>query len=130
MKNADLWKQHEEYTASLSANCRKLAFASAAIGWIFKTPEGYFPGLILASLGFTIAFFLVDILQYLLAALFLRFWTQHQEAKRWKQTNTIDGDYDKPRWLDWPAFVCLLAKVTFLLVAYALIIGHVWYMSR
>ena len=56
MTNADLWKQYDEYTKALTANCEKLGFAAAAIAWFFKTSAGTFPTAILFAFGFIIFF--------------------------------------------------------------------------
>jgi len=129
MKNEDLWNQYMEYTQDLTANCRKLAFAAAALCWFFKTKDHQFPSLILKALAFTVAFFLANILQYFLAALFLRFWTRRQEKAKWKQNQTLEGEYDKPAWLDYPAFTMWWAKIILLLLAYGsigLYLVHQW----
>ncbi len=118
MRNEDLWKQYDDYTKDLTANCRKLGFAAAAISWFFKTPTNTFPAPILIALGFIVSFFIADILQYFLAALSLRFWTRSQEKTKWKENQTIEGDYKKPAWLDYPAFTLWLVKICCLLLGY------------
>lgn len=121
MTNADLWKQYDEYTKALTANCEKLGFAAAAIAWFFKTSAGTFPTAILFAFGFIIFFFAADILQYVFAALFIRFWTRNQEKAKWKANQTIEGEYEKPAWLDYPAFIMWWIKIVSLLVAYVCI---------
>lgn len=121
MKNSELWQQYKEYTQGLSENSRKLAFGAAAICWIFKSPSGRFPDGIDIALSLVAAFFVADILQYLLGALFIRMWTRHHEKKQWKETESIDGDYQKPHWLDYPSYSLWWAKVVFLLLAYIII---------
>jgi hypothetical protein len=116
--NAELWKQYSNYTSTLSKIGRKLAYGSAAVAWILKDPQSRFSRAVLASLAFTVGFFLFDILQQYLAALFLRHWIQGEEAKRLKASHSIEGDYHKPRWLDWPAFWCAQFKVYCLLISY------------
>lgn len=121
MKNAELWESYQEYTRILSETTRQLGFAAAAICWFFKTPEHAFPQRIVAGLGLVVIFFIADILQYLFGALMLKFWTRAQEKKKWKQTGKIEGDYDKPAWLDCPSFFMWWVKVLSLLAAFVFI---------
>lgn len=124
MKNSDLWKQHEDYTSATSSNCRQLAFGAAAISWLFKDAANsnhIFPDLILYAICFLVLFFVADLFQYLTAALLLRFWIGAQEKSKFEEYGTLDVDYDKPLWLDWPAFYLWLIKIVFLCIAYACI---------
>jgi len=121
MKNAELWKQYDEYTKALTANCQKLGFAAAAIAWFFKTSAGTFPTAILFAFGFVVMFFAADILQYVLAALLIRVWTRSQEKAKWKAKQTIEGEYEKPAWLDYPAFTMWWIKIVCLFAAYVCI---------
>lgn len=121
MKNSELWAQYDGYTKDLSANCRKIAFGAAAICWFFKSPDVIFPPAIIKALGFTVAFFMADILQYFTAAIVLRLWIRHQEKKLWATEQTIEGDYEKPFWLDFPAFTLWWFKVILLLITYIFI---------
>jgi hypothetical protein len=121
MKNEDLWKSYEVYTKTLSDTSRQLGFAAAAICWFFKTPQHSFPGHILLALGFVVVFFVADILQYLLGAIFLRTWTRFHEKKKWKETGKIEGDYLKPSWLDYPSYLMWWAKVLALLTGFIFI---------
>jgi hypothetical protein len=116
--NADLWKQYAGYTSTLSKIGRKLAYGAAAVAWILKDPQSHFSRAVLASLAFTIGFFVFDILQQYLAALVLRSWIQKEEVKKLIESNSIEGKYDKPRWLDAPAFWCAQFKVYCLLISY------------
>jgi hypothetical protein len=125
MKNEDLWKQYSDYSAIVSENFRKLAFAAAAICWLFKPPEKPFPKIILYGIWFIVLFFIFDILQYFVAALLLRFWTRCQEKKNHAKYKTIMGEYDKPAWLDTPPFHLWWFKVVLLFVAYGLIGFHI-----
>lgn len=126
MKNNDLWKQYDEYTKALSENARKLAFAAAAISWFFKTQENTFPSNILVALLFIIAFFMADIMQYFSASLLLRCWTRKEEKKKYYETKTIEGDYDKPAWLDIPSFSFWVIKILSLSVGYFFIGKHIF----
>lgn len=125
MKNEDLWKQHEDYTAQTSAVARQLAFGAAAISWLFKYStktvsfeNQLFPLSILYAICFVVAFFIADLCQYFFAALLIRFWTRRQEKIKWAKTGTIKGHYDKPAWLDYPAFFFWWLKLLFLTSAY------------
>ena len=125
MKNAELWKSYEDYTKGLTENARKLGFAAAAVCWFFKNQDDRFPQLILASLGFTVIFFLADILQYLFGAILLKCWTRNQEKKKYKATGSIEGEYNKPAWLDYPSYTMWWLKIISLVIAFALIGFHI-----
>ena len=126
MKNSDLWAQYNNFTKDLSDNIRKLAFASAAISWLFKSQSNEFPSDILYALGAIVVFFFFDILQYVLGALFIKFWTEHKEKEFHTNTGTIEGDYQKPKWLDYPPFLCWLLKCIALLVSYGYLGKHIF----
>lgn len=85
MKNEELWAQYKEYTQDLSTNCRQLGFASAGICWFFKTETYTFPNTIIYALGFTVAFFILDMLQYFTAAILIRMWTRSNEKSMWEK---------------------------------------------
>jgi len=118
MKNSDLWIQYSGFTKDLSDNIRKLAFASVAISWLFKSQENDFPYIILYSIGAIVIFFFFDILQYLSGALVIKFWTEYKEKEFQNNTGTIEGDYLKPKWLDYPPFFCWVLKCIALLMSY------------
>jgi len=122
MKVADLWQNYLFYTQSLSENCRKLAFAGAAICWFFKSSTLIFPPAIMGALIFIVLFFLFDIFQYLVAAILLRIWTRSAENKMWKLKGNIDEDVEKPAWLDTPAYVFFLLKLFSLITSFVFII--------
>ncbi len=121
MKNAELWEQYNNYSEILSTNSRKLAFAAAAICWFFKSPEVVFPEYILAALFFIVGFFIADILQYLSAASVLRYWIRNQEKEMWSEKETIQGEYEKPAWPDYPALGFWWINIISLLAAYVFI---------
>jgi hypothetical protein len=121
MKSKEHWQQYKEYTQELTANCRKLAFAAAAICWLFRSSEYQFPQLILWALGLIIAFFICDILQYLIAAVLLKKWLEEREQISWEQHGMIENDDDKPKSLDVPAYRLWKAKIGFLLASYGCI---------
>ena len=125
MTNKDLWQSYQDYTKNLTENARKLGFASAAICWLFKSTGNTFPPLILNALGFVVLFFLSDVLQYLLGAVCLRCWTRREEKRRWQQTQSIDGEYDKPAWLDYPSYTMWWVKILSLAISFLLIGLHV-----
>lgn len=124
MKNEELWNQYKEYTQELTVNCRKLGFASAGICWLFKTETYTFSTSIIYALGFTVAFFMLDILQYISAALIIRFWTRSKEKKMWEQEKTLEGEYNKPAWLDYPTFTMWWLKIISLFFAFGSITIH------
>lgn len=126
MKNEELWAQYKEYTQDLSTNCRQLGFASAGICWFFKTETYTFPLTIIYALGFTVAFFTLDMLQYITAALLIRIWTRSNEKAMWKKNNTIEGVYNKPAWLDYPSFTMWWLKIISLFFAFCCIAFHLF----
>ena len=121
MKNAEAWEQYKAYTRDITEVSRKLGFAGAAICWILKTPQGTFSNSVLWSLIFLVAFFISDVLQSFTGALLLRCWIRTEEIKIWQVKNTLDGEYLKPGWLDYPSFTFFLLKVLFLLVGFIFI---------
>lgn len=126
MKNSDLWAQYNNFTKDLSDNIRKLGFASAAISWLFRGENNVFPEGIKLSLGFVVLFFLFDIAQYFLGALFIKFWTESKEKEFKKKNDTIEGNYVKPKWLDYPSFTCWFFKCLALLISYFYLGSHIF----
>ena len=122
-----LWKSYQEYTEGLSVNGRKLAFAAAGICWILKTD--LLPNLVLIALLFVSLFFVFDILQYLIAAILLRFWLRTKEKEFQKQNGTLKGDYSAPASLDKIPFIFWIAKIICLISSYILIGGYVLFFS-
>jgi len=129
VKNEELWKQYDAYTTLVSENCRKLAFCAAAIDWVFRTGQSQFPNPIWISLLYLIGFFILDVMQYLVSAFCLRFWIYHEEGKQWKETQSIDGEYNKPKWIDRPAFTFFIAKIICLVLTYIFIFIHICKMA-
>ncbi len=125
MTNEDLWNSYKEQTQTLSEICRKLAFAASGLCWIFKTSIATFPSAVRFALAFIVMFFLFDILQFLVGATILRRWTRAGEKKKWKENQSIEGDYEKPEWIDIPAFTLWWVKIIALLAAYACLGVHI-----
>jgi hypothetical protein len=121
VKNADLWASYGAYTGELTKFARQLAFAGAAICWFFRTPDVRFPSRINAALLAFVTYFVLDIAQYFSAALLLRFWIRAEESRRWASSDTLDGEYDKPAWLDEPPFVLFVLKIVALVIAFAML---------
>jgi len=124
MTGKELWQQYQHYTRDITEHGRKLGFAGAAICWIFKRDDFTFPLMIYAALLFFIAYFIADILQSFFGALVLKFFTEHHEAKMWREKHTIEGEIHKPRWVDTPAFVFFIAKCLFLIAGFSFIGLH------
>lgn len=121
MKTSELWLSYQGYTRDLTEHARKLGFAGAAICWFFKSPEVTFPLMIYWALIFFVGFFVADIFQSLSGALVTRWFTQKKEFELLQKTQSIDGEVDRPRWLDWPAFALFLIKSVFLVVGFLFI---------
>ncbi|BBO80212.1 hypothetical protein DSCO28_07780 [Desulfosarcina ovata subsp. sediminis] len=116
--------EKEEYTEKLTDIARKLGFAAAATCWFFRSDGNIFPDPILAALVSVVIYFICDVMQFFLGAIMLRLWTRHMEKLAWATSATIDGDYDKPAWLDYPRFCMWCMKVLFLLMSFAFIGYH------
>lgn len=130
MKNDELWRQYQEYTADLTNNARKLAFAAGAIAWFFKEEGNAFPKSILIAIGFLVLFFICDILQFIFGALMIRWWTRKEEKKRYKETESIEGEYDKPAWLDYPSCTLWYLKIIFLLLTFTCIGVYIFLINK
>jgi hypothetical protein len=125
MKNAEAWDQYKSYTKDITEVSRKLGFAGAAICWVLKTPEGTFSICVLWGLTFFVVFFIADVLQSFVGALLLRHWLRREELKQWQTTNSIEGEYLKPGWLDYPSFALFLLKVIFLLIGFTFLAAEI-----
>lgn len=124
MKISECWDRYREYTRDLTEHTRKLAFASAAICWFFKTENFTFPPLILWSLTFVVGFFMADVTQYLIAALTTKWFARNQEIKAWKENGTVDIDVEVPDELDRPVFRLFIVKFLFLMASFVFLIGE------
>lgn len=80
-----------------------------------------FPPLILAALIGLVAFFLLDLAQYYVAALRLRFWMHREEAKVERGGGSVDAEYWLPKSLDSPSFWLFHAKLASIVVGFLLI---------
>jgi hypothetical protein len=130
MHSKVIWKSYDDYTRLFSGNSRKLGFAAGAIAWIFREPAGDFPTSVEWAWVFIIGFFLADVLQYFVAAIILRQWMLTQEGKRLAAGQPVKGDYEKPTWLDIPAFVCLWLKFMFLIAGFVCLGVHIFNDAR
>jgi hypothetical protein len=120
MKNSDLWDSYVEYTKILSENARSLGFAAGAVCWFFKAENNTFPPTILWALLMVVGFFICDMLQYAVGAVLLRVWTRNEEVKKHKDTGTIEGEYDKPVWLDRPGYILWWTKIVLLFASFVI----------
>jgi hypothetical protein len=97
MTGKQLWEQYQHYIRDITDDGRKLGFSGAAICWIFKRDDFTFPLSIYAALFFFITYFIAEIFQALSGALIIKLFTEHHEAKMWREKKTIDDDIPKPR---------------------------------
>jgi hypothetical protein len=125
MKNSELWAQYQDYTRELTAHSRKLAVAAAGVCWLFKDDSGAFPILILVSLLFVVLFFLFDLGQPFIAVVLYRWWIRREEVSKYRETGSIEGEYDKPAWLDKPVFGLWFMKVPLVLLSWLFAVAHV-----
>jgi hypothetical protein len=121
MTSKELWEQYQFYTRDITEHGRKLGLGGVAICWIFKRDDFTFPVMIYVALFFFVSYFVTDILHALSGALMVKFFTEHQEGKIWKEKHSIEGEIDKPRWVDWPAFTFFIAKCILLAVGFVFI---------
>ena len=117
----ELWEQYQGYTKDLTDFSRKLGFGGIAVCWVLKLENGTFSDQTIRGLVFVVAFFLFDVLQGLTAAIVLRVWIRRQEKVRWASTGTLDGEYSKPYWIDYPAYLFFLLKISALLLSFVFI---------
>jgi hypothetical protein len=122
MTGRELWGQYQHYTRDITEHGRKLGFAGAAICWIFKRTDFTFPLMIYMALVFFVAYFIADILQSFLAAMTLKFFTEYHEKRLWRDTHSIEGDIQKPHWVDWPALFFFITKCVLLITGFAFIV--------
>ncbi len=121
MKNREIWNSYDYYTGEITKHARYLGFAGVAICWFFRSPTLIFPQLILLSLITLVFFFLIDLIQYYVAAIRLRLWMQAEEEKQVRESGSIEGEYWPPKQLDKPAFVLFHCKLIALFLGFCFI---------
>lgn len=121
MTNKEAWEQYKEYSQTTSEIARKFAFAGVAICWFFKLEDNKFPQIVLYALLLLVVFFISDLLQYLISSFLYKWWIRKEEIKKWEQTGKIEGEFFNPNWIDIPAYIFFISKITLLLVSYILI---------
>lgn len=126
MNAEKLWEEYQHYTRDITEHGRKLGFAGVAICWIFKLSDFTYPGPVLNAMALFVLYFIADLFQSFSGALTVRFFTEHKEAKMSKETEKLEGDIDKPRWVDYPAFFFFVLKVLLLLAAFAFLVVFLW----
>lgn len=128
----ELWDSVDSHTQSVSEQCRKLAFAAAAICWFFRTGENTdvsFPPFIITALLFIVFFFACDVGQYLSNASRLERWTYKQEvrieAEQGRLVKAEDEVPNPPRLyklgdiLFYVKIACLFLAFLFLIIEFA-----------
>ena len=125
MTNAEAWKAYVEYTEAASANLRRLGLAAVAICWLLSSQDGMFSPQVLRAIMFAVIYFGADTVQYLAGAMCSRHWVSRREEELWETGKTIEGEYARPQWVDYPAFACLILKTGALAVSYAFVGWHV-----
>jgi len=121
MTNKEVWSQYKEYSQSTSDISRKMAFGGIAVCWLFRDQNTGFPQLVFSSLIFLLIFFLFDLLQYLITTLLLKKWIRKEEIKMWEAVGAIEGNYQKPTWVDLPAFSFFIIKIIALIISFILL---------
>jgi hypothetical protein len=92
MTTDKLWETYLHYSRDLTEHSRKLAFASAAICWFFKTPEITFPPAIMGCLALLVVYFILDVVHHLWGAVRVRKFLRDQEDALYKTTGSVSGD--------------------------------------
>jgi hypothetical protein len=121
MKNSELWDQYITYTKDVTEYARKLGFGGAALCWAFKQADDRFPSLILYALLQLVVYFVLDILQSFVSATLLKGWIHKQEEISLREKNSLDVNYLKPRWLDYPAYTFFILKTIILMSGFVFI---------
>jgi len=121
MTNKEVWQHYAEYTDRVTSVARKLGFAAVAVIWVIGGRNVNIEGLLRYSLFIIAVFFVIDLLQFFVGSLILRFWIRKQEKQFHRKDSTIEGDYQKPSWIDTPTFILWLLKIITLLICYILI---------
>lgn len=130
MNNKEAWSHYKDYTRDVTEHSRKLGFAGAAICWFFKENPAIFPIPILYALAAIILFFVCDICQNMSGALLTKRWLRREEIKKWKETEDIEGIYEKPGWIDYPSFVFFNMKIVSLITSFLFIGWHIFKMQK
>ncbi len=117
MKLSEVWQQYQDYTQDVTGTARKLALVVGGVCWALRDPGAKFPKRLLAALGLVVAFFVLDMLQGIVAAMMLRIWARREEKRLWRSEQRVEGEVDKPVWLDYPAFGLWTLKLAALLAA-------------
>ena len=124
MKVKDYKKEYQWFSAKLSDNTRKLAFAGIAIVWIFKQEENGTFGLPhmlkLAMLMFAITLSF-DLLQYIYQASLWGIFHRYYEKKFGE-----DHELTAPKYFNWPALIFSWFKVATLLFGYVFMVKFLW----
>ena len=124
-KLSEIWQGYQASTETLSQVARPLGFAAAGVAWVLRAPDLSFAPVVKLSLLCTVGFFAADLLQYYVAAGITFIWARRKERQLWKAQKTIEGDLDRPHWLDVPARVMFHTKVLLLLGAFISLGAHV-----
>ena len=105
MTNKEVWNQYKEYSQTTSEISRKFAFAGIAICWLFRDHNNDFPTLVMIAI----------------ILLLLKRWIRKEEIKMWESTGELDGNYNKPTWIDIPAFSFFIIKLLSLIISFFLL---------
>jgi hypothetical protein len=117
----ELWQQYKEYTEETSRYARQLGFAAAGIAWVLKVPGPKIPPENILPFAFITASFFLDLMQYLLGAVFIGAWTRRREKEIWRKKITGTIELYKPAWLDYPSKTCWFLKLAALSGSYILL---------
>lgn len=117
MKHQEIWRDYYFYTGEITKHARFLGFAGFAVCWFFRTPAITFPPLILAALMGLVVYFLLDLLQYYVAAFRLRSWMTGEEKCREPLGTLEEEDYRPPVGLDDWTLRLFHSKLAVLLIA-------------
>jgi len=77
------------------------------------------------GLSLIVTFFFFDLLQYVSGAIVTGIWTRHAEKRKYNDTGSIEGEYQRPAWLDWPTLGLFWIKIAILAAGFGAFVGEV-----
>lgn len=115
--NEEIWSIYDSNTTTLSGICRQLAFAEGGICWFFKSPTCQFSTDVIFILKFLIFFFVLDALQYFLAAAIYWLVAKYYEYRNACGQIKKSDEIVRKGWMNRVSSLLFLAKIVFLSIA-------------
>ena len=121
MTNKEIWQHYAEYTDKVTSIARKLGFAAIAVIWVIGGSTTNLTASLRYALLVVVLYFMMDLFQFFVGSLIMRRWIRNTEKFLWKEKKSIEGNYQKPAWLDIPSYILWLLKILILFFGYFLI---------